>query len=456
MRISDYIQHSFSNLRKKKLRIFLTTFGIVIGIGALVSMLSFAQGIQKNITKSFEDLQLFHYITVFADSETRRSAHGNDPDDPHARTVVKKSSGPKHLLDDDLIEQIRSLPGVEMVFPEERFPAMIHYRDREQYSLVQVLSPEICSFGFMNLRAGRFYTDQDPNTMIITDRFLRRLNFKDPQAAIGQQIRISSLKLDFGILNPRKFLSLLKGERLPLSTETYDFTVIGVSQRMGFRGAMPLRSDLFISPDSARKIQKISLTNIRDFFQPPEQSQGYSMLSIKLDSPQGVEAVQSRLDEWNLNSFALIDRLDEFKKGFLFLDMILFAIGMIAITVALLGIVNTMVMSVLERFKEIGIMKAVGATNRDVKKIFFFECGTIGFLGGVFGLLFGIGVSLIINRIANHFAMQQGAPPMEYFYFPWWLCLGAVAFAVLVSLLAGIYPTIRAARVDPVVALRHD
>jgi putative ABC transport system permease protein len=456
MRISDYIQHSFSNLRKKKLRTFLTTFGVVIGIGALVSMLSFGQGIQNNITKSFEDLQLFHYITVFADSETRRGVHGNDPDDPHARTVEKKSSGPKRLLDDDLIEQIRSLPGVEMVFPEERFPAMIHYRRREQYSLIQVLSPKFCRSGFMQLRAGRLYLDQDPNAMIVSDRFLRRLNIKDPQEAIGQHIQISSLKLDFGILNPRKFLSVLRGERLPLSTETYDFTIIGVTQRMGFRGAMPLRSDVFIAPDSARNIQKISLTNIRDFFKAPDQSQGYSMLSIKVTSPEDVEAVQSQLDDWNLNSFALIDRLDEFKKGFLFLDMILFAIGMIAITVSLLGIVNTMVMSILERYKEIGIMKAVGATNRDVKKIFFFECGTIGFLGGVFGLLFGISVSLIINRIANHFAMQQGAPPMDYFYFPWWLCLGAVAFAILVSLLAGIYPTLRAARVDPVVALRHD
>jgi putative ABC transport system permease protein len=101
-------------------------------------------------------------------------------------------------------------------------------------------------------------------------------------------------------------------------------------------------------------------------------------------------------------------------------------------------------------------MKAVGASDRDVKKIFFFEAGVIGFMGGVFGLALGWIVSLLINLIINGFANRQGVPYIHYFSFPWWLCLGAIAFSILVSLIAGIYPTIRAARVDPVVALRHD
>jgi putative ABC transport system permease protein len=115
-----------------------------------------------------------------------------------------------------------------------------------------------------------------------------------------------------------------------------------------------------------------------------------------------------------------------------------------------------MVMSILERYKEIGIMKAVGASDKDVKKIFFFESGVIGFMGGVFGLALGWIVSHVINLIINGFATRQGVPHMNYFSFPWWLCLGAIAFSILISLLAGIYPTVRAARIDPIVALRHD
>jgi putative ABC transport system permease protein len=129
---------------------------------------------------------------------------------------------------------------------------------------------------------------------------------------------------------------------------------------------------------------------------------------------------------------------------------------MIAITVAALGIINTMVMSILERYKEIGIMKAVGASDADVKKIFLFESGAIGFLGGVLGLILGWLVSMLINQIVNYFMIKQGAPYIEYFSFRWWLCSGAIVFSILISLAAGVYPTMRAARVDPVIALRHD
>jgi putative ABC transport system permease protein len=138
------------------------------------------------------------------------------------------------------------------------------------------------------------------------------------------------------------------------------------------------------------------------------------------------------------------------------MDMFLIAVGMIGITVASLGIVNTMVMSILERYREIGIMKAVGATDGDVQRIFLFESGTIGLLGGFFGLCLGWVVSAIINTVINALMARQGVPYMAYFSFPWWLCLGAIVFSILVSLTAGILPTRRAARVDPVVALRHD
>jgi len=203
-------------------------------------------------------------------------------------------------------------------------------------------------------------------------------------------------------------------------------------------------------------MKKLSLTSIWDFFQSPQQAEGYSVVNIKLSSIKYIESVKAQIDDWCLKAFALIDQGEEFKKGFLFMDMILFAVGMIAVVVASMGIINTMMMSILERYKEIGIMKAVGASDRDVKKIFLFESGVIGFLGGIFGLFLGWMVSMVINQVVNYFLARQGVPYMDYFSFPWWLCLGAVVFSILVSLTAGIYPTLRAARVDPVVALRHD
>jgi putative ABC transport system permease protein len=291
------------------------------------------------------------------------------------------------------------------------------------------------------------------------------MNIRNPQDAIGQQIEISTLTLDSNLFSLANIApSLLGGRdpnarvtnRLPFSNRKYIFTVVGVSGEMGFGGAMPLRSDVFIPQGPSQRMQKLSLTSIWDFFQSPQQTKGYPSVSVRLASAKYLEPVKKQIQAWGFKTFAMLDQLEGIKKVFIFMDMFLFAIGMIAIVVASLGIINTMVMSILERYKEIGIMKAVGASDGDVKKIFFFEAGMIGLLGGVFGLILGWVVSILINLIINSVLSRQGVPYANFFSFPWWLVVGAVAFSILVSLIAGLYPALRAAKVDPIVALRHD
>jgi len=470
MKISDYIEQSFTNLWKKKLRTFLTTFGVVIGIGALVSMISFGKGVQKNVTDEFNKLELFNYISV---STSSRKNHADPDQQPSAEDEYlapalvfdKKTRGAEpNILDDTFIQEVTSLKGVESAFPEIRFPAMIRFKGKEEFSLIQVLPAYVTDL--MELRVGEVYASDDANSLIISDSMLRRMRIKNYEEAIGQQIELSTLTLDFSIFNLANIASFFirggkdpngtRAERLPFSTRSYTFTIVGVAERMGFGGALPLRSDVFIPPGPSQRMEKLSLTSIWDFFQPPGKIQGYSSVSVKLSSAKYVEPVKKKIQDWGFKTFALIDQLEEMKKAFIFMDMFLFAVGMIAIVVASLGIINTMVMSILERYKEIGIAKAVGASDRDVKKIFFFESGVIGFFGGLFGLILGWMVSMLINLIINSFATRQGAPYMNYFSFPWWLCLGAIVFSIFVSLAAGIYPTIRAARVETVVALRHD
>ena len=124
--------------------------------------------------------------------------------------------------------------------------------------------------------------------------------------------------------------------------------------------------------------------------------------------------------------------------------------------VSSLGIVNTMVMSILERTREIGIMKAIGGSDRDVRGIFLVEAATIGLIGGVAGIVLGWGVGRLINIGANIYIERQGGTAGDLFSLPWWLILGAMAFALVVSLVAGSYPARRAARLDPIQALRHE
>ncbi len=459
MRISDYIEQSVSNLRKKKLRTFLTTFGVVIGIGALVSMFSFGKGVQKNVTDSFKKTGLFNYIAVYPASGRGRTEHANmDPDDPHTQALNEELpelvNSP--ILDVNFLQEIREIKGVESAFPEIRFPAQIRFNEKEQFSLVSVMPADVCRSEFMKLRAGKAYEVDDANSLLINDSLLRQMDIRDFEAVIGQQIEISTLAIDAALLNPANMMSIMQGEKLPFNQESYTFTIVGVVERMGMGGFIPIRSDVYIPPGPAEGMKKISLINIRDFFQPEEKLKGYSAITIKVSSVKYIDPIKEQMKERGLRTFALIDQLKEIKTAFLFMDMFLLAVAMIGITVASLGIINTMVMSILERYREIGIMKAVGASEKDVKKIFFFESGVIGFLGGVFGLALGWLVSMVINQIANHFLVKQGAPYVDYFSFPWWLCLGAVAFSIIVSLAAGLYPAVRAARVDPVVALRHD
>jgi len=451
MRFSDYIEQSFSNLRKKKLRTFLTTFGVVIGIGALVSMFAFGKGMQKKLTDTFNELELFNYITVYARSG--RNAEDKPSEDPNTQ---EENGRPAPVLDDKFLMSLSDVDGVEWALPEIRFPALIRLAGQEEFSLIQVLPADICQAGFVKLRAGKFYTSDDERSLIISDSLLRRLDVKDPDTAIGREIEVSTLTIDFGLSNLQNVISFLRGTGLPLSRQNYKFTIVGVTERMGMSGPMPVRSNVFIPHGTSEKMKKISITSISDIFQSMRQSRGYSAVGIKLTSTKYVEPVKKRLEDMGFETFAMLDQLEEIKTGFRFVDMFLFAVGMIGITVAALGIINTMAMSILERYKEIGIMKAVGASNRDVKKIFFFESGVIGFMGGLFGLALGWLVSNIINLVINTFAAKQGVPNMNYFSFPWWLCIGAIVFSILISLLAGVYPTLRAARVDPVVALRHD
>jgi putative ABC transport system permease protein len=115
-----------------------------------------------------------------------------------------------------------------------------------------------------------------------------------------------------------------------------------------------------------------------------------------------------------------------------------------------------MVMSILERRREIGIMKAIGASNLEIKLIFFVEASVIGFLGGIFGLILGWLVTRLSNFFMNMYLRPLGEAHVELFYFPFWLLFGSLIFSIVISLLAGLYPAIRASRIDPVKALRHD
>jgi len=452
MKLADHLSFAFSSLGKRKLRTFLTAFGVTIGIGALVSMVSFGTGMQKNVSESFQSLELFNSITVLPEGFLRGGQ--GDPDRrPAVEPPSRKTSA---VLDDKAVTRIAAIDGVETVFPEIRIPALIRFNGEEELRLVQVIPAKVAASRLIKYSAGKPYASDDDNSLIISTSLLRRFGVRDPATVLGKTVVVSSIAFDFSLLNPASLMAALSGEKLPFVTDDHELAIAGVAQDLAFAGPGPLGSDVFIPPGTSAKMKRLPFTSVWDLFRAKAGRLGYSALNVRLSSPRHIESVKNKVKEMGFGTFAFSDQFDEIRRGFLVMDMILAAVGMIAIVVASLGIINTVVMSILERYSEIGIMKAVGASDRDIRRIFFFESCGIGLLGGVFGFALGWVVSNIINRVVNYFLARQGVPFIDYFTFPWWLAAGAILFSVAVSLAAGIYPAMRAARVDPVRALRHD
>jgi len=452
MRFLDAVEFSLVGLRKRRLRTFLTASGVMIGIGALVSMISFGKGMQKNVTAAFKASDLFNTLMVMSGGP---AAPATDPDRPgRARQAAGRSDA---VLDDAAVAEISRIPGVRTAYPDVNFPALVGYEGEEEFRLVQVVPAAVATSSAVRVGWGRAYTSDDEEGVVVSRSLVRRLGMGEPAATVGKALRITSVSIDFGGLASLDLSMLLSGKGFPVTREVYEFPIVGVTETVAFGGGPgPIQNDVLIPPGTARRIKKLPVTSIWDLFRLRDGRLGYSTVSVKIGSLRDLERVKSKVHEMGFTTFALADQFEEITKAFNFMDMILAAVGMIAIVVAALGIVNTMVMSILERFREIGVMKAVGAEDGDIKRIFFFESGTIGLLGGAAGCVLGWAVSLVINRVVNLYLARQGMPYVHYFAFPAWVFLGAVAFSLLVSLVSGIYPARRAARVDPVVALRHD
>jgi ABC-type antimicrobial peptide transport system permease subunit len=278
-----------------------------------------------------------------------------------------------------------------------------------------------------------------------------------PDSVLGKPVYIRTAVMDYSgfLFNPMQMFG--NKPKLPVTEKTSVFIIGGIIKSESQFSDDNLKGDVIIPFVTAEKIPRLAVTNIWDAIGGGTDDKGYGSIYVRVKDVGLMDQVINILEvDMGLNVFAIADQLKEVRRAFLILDGILGAIGTIALIVAGLGIVNTMLMSILERTREIGIMKAIGGSERQIRWIFFVESGTIGFLGAIFGLILGWLVTLVANRVANAEFLPAGEPPVNFFYFPVWLILGAVLFSIVISLAAGLYPAIRAANIDPVRALRHD
>ena len=471
MNLQDMTIMGFSNLWRTRLRSTLTVLGVVIGIGALTSMVSFGTGMQKNLTDAFTKNDLFTSMNV-----TPKDLNVDEMMSGDLSGIGKMLDEKPKPLTDSILEAIREMEGVQLAFPDESFAGKLKFNEEEISKNMQPIPAAASGFyPYNDLLAGEFYPHDSSQTVVIKWETLRDLGlivaYPDldytlsrqdsikgtriisPDSIIGQKITLVTAELNI----PSNPLAILMGQDFePFEESIREYTICGIIKPRDEFTFDRSRSALVIPPATARKIPRLNFSSVWDILGEGKEEGTYSSIYVRVAEMEDLTPVREKIEAMGVGVFALADELEEIKRAFLIMDSMLGAIGTIALIIAALGIINTMLMSILERTREIGVMKAVGGSENEIKFIFFVEAACIGLVGAVFGLMLGWLVTRVANQVMNTMVLPDNQGPIDLFYFPVWLILGAVGFSVFVSLAAGLYPAIRAARIDPVRALRHD
>jgi len=486
MTTRDLFRVSLGNLWRRKLRTALTTAGVVIAIGAFVTMLSLGAGNQRMITEEFEESGLLSAVQVYPKSG---EGEGEDAEDAPP-------------LDDTALSDLAALSGVRLAYPFEDFDVEVAFGDSTVSANAQARPPGAESFRlFTRLSAGEELAAEDDDGVLVAQRFLNQLGIDEPDSLLGQRIRVSvrSVSPDSG------FARVLDGleERVREQWETADIDSLNsrtwvetqirreaseAAQRFfdGYLNAQVVTEDTLTvrgvlegGNRRARRALLIPVATARRFsaagpggdptklvpslmsgnlFLPPSDvdTKTYTQATLVLTQTASHPAIVDSVEARGFRAFSYAAEFSQIRRALMFFQFGLASVGLVALATAALGIVNTMVMSVSERRREIGIFKSLGAEDRDVRHLFLVESGAIGAVGSALGVLLGWVVARIGSAIAEELMRRQDVPPIDLFATPLWLVALAIGFGTLIAVLAGWLPAARAARIDPVRALRND
>ncbi len=457
MRSRDLAELAGRNLREALLRNALTTLGIAVGVASLVAMLSLGAGLQELASKRLTRSGLFDKIFVTSHQNLRALGRPAAQADP--------GGGESRPLDDTARQQIERLADVAEVYPEIRFLTEVEYAGRKHLTMVAAVPASArLSDAFEGMK-GTFFSGPEADETILQMDFARELT-SQPVALVGQQLLLRYAERQ--PLEPAKGSAAETDSGEFAADFGFGFAVMRRERRLRIVGLVEsdpgagpagfIRGRVFVPLPLAERLRAVQMTDLRDIMRSSSAGAAvnYSSLVVRVGNPKQVAAVKGAVKQMGFLTFSLLDMTRNLRRLFAILDLFLGIFGSLALAVASLSIINTLVMAILERQREIGILKALGAADRDVRQLFFAEAGAMGLVGGALGVAMGWTIGRVINFGTNIYLRRQGLPSENIWWVPWWLVLGAIGFAVLVSLLAGIYPAVRAARLDPVQALRYE
>jgi putative ABC transport system permease protein len=450
MKFGDMTELAVRNLREAILRNSLTTLGVAVGVASLVAMLSLGVGLQELATSRLNKSGLFD--SIFVTPKTNLRGPGAGP--PASRAPSAKA----RPLDEDARAELTKLPNVLEVYPQIRFFTEVRFDGKPFATTVAGMPESSKASGAFDGMQGSFFSAATADEAILQIELAREL---DPQAKenqgknlIGKDLVLRYAERETiasgGAAQPSGGFSVVPKEK--------HLRIIGIVETepaSGFGGFGSGR--LLIPLPVAETLRAAQVTDLRDILRDaPSEKPTYASLTVRMTSPSLVDATETKIKDMGFGAFSLMDASKSLRIFFKVFDLLLGIFGSLALAVATLGIVNTLVMAILERRREIGVLKALGAADSDVKQLFFVEAGVMGLAGGVLGVALGWMIGQALTLATNIYLKRQDLPSVQISAVPWWLVGSAIGFAVLVSLVAGLYPASRAAKLNPVDALRYE
>lgn len=458
MRLLDLFKMARENLFRRKTRTALTILSIVIGTVSIVLMIALGIGIQENVQQQFDSFGSLNVLQVGKGQTAAKTSRFFENETVQGLTDVD-------------IQLLESIEGVEVVAPTIQTSARLLTPNYESYVTLVGFEPYLMEqFGF-KVKAGRLLQDDLRFEAVFGDKALegfRKIASDNPNAAIQrpeeEEEAYDPMQITFGPPPTKEYPFEPLEERLKLTFEmpTGENAANDLSGKLhSISGAGVLTEGDMMKDYNVY----VSLKLLDNMLESYNESRGYnyttsySQIMVKVEDMKQINAVQTEIENNGYSVFSLMSILDTITKTLDILQIALGAIGGISLLVAGIGITNTMVMAITERKKEIGVMKVIGATIVDIKRLFLLEAALIGMLGGFFGIALCVGISKLISSPGFGRAMSggDGGEGLSFtFSIPFWLIASGLVFTTMIGLISGYLPALKAMKSSALEAIRND
>ncbi|MBP7073096.1 MAG: ABC transporter permease [Clostridia bacterium] len=450
----DIVRIVFKNLLRRKMRTMLTVMGVVIGTASIVIMVSIGIGMNEGFKSEISRMGSLNSINVRS-PETGMYYIYDEAEAGRANSAEMRD------LDDAAVSDFARIDGVEAVIPFIETHGKIKLGKYFGYVQLHGINPEHMDKLGLKASEGRLLGAGDKMNVVFG--FGVKNNLYNPKES--QRRRFGRSTPDIDLLSDRITLSLdmsygeefMYGDSsVQIKPKTYKINGVGLLEEGSYEYYMSMFMDIselkkIVKDFNKGKSQNDNSGDYRDI-------KGYSRIIVKVKDIKDVQSIQKQIKDMGFFADSLTDILESMQKTTSSIRIVLGAIGAVSLLVASIGITNTMVMSIYERTREIGIMKVIGSSLGDIKRMFLFEASMIGLLGGIIGLLLSYGVSYGLNTagfaLIGFFGPPGGGSKPSII--PLWLAVSAMLFTTIIGLVSGFYPAHRAMNLSALEAIRKE